>query len=76
MQEELERGVAAVAPFADRGRLWIVWPKKASGIVTDLSQTAVRRLGLTAGLMDYKVCSIDGTWTGLRFSLAKRDRRR
>jgi hypothetical protein len=48
-----------------------VWPKKSSGEVTDLSQAVVRGLGLGAGLVDYKVCSIDETWSGLLFSQRK-----
>ncbi len=71
-QAELEAALPGVAPQAARGRLWIAWPKKASGVATDLTQAVVRRLGLAAGLMDYKVCAIDDTWTGLRFSIQKR----
>lgn len=71
-QAELQAGLAGMAPHAARGRLWIVWPKKASGVAGDLSQVVVRRLGLAAGLMDYKVCSVDATWTGLRFTVARR----
>ncbi len=67
-RSELERGLPAQAPNAARGRLWIIWPKKASGVETDLTQLLVRQLGLAAGLMDYKVCSLDATWTGLRFT--------
>jgi hypothetical protein len=47
--------------------LWIIWPKKASGAATDLSQNAVRAAGLAAGLVDYKVCAVDETWSGLLF---------
>ncbi len=63
---------AAVRSMADGGRLWIAWPKKASGVATDLTQTAVRRYGLDAGLVDYKISAIDGTWSGLCF--ARRER--
>ena len=52
-----------------KGGLWIVWPKKASGFPTDLSQKEVREVGLAAGLVDYKICAIDATWSGLLFSL-------
>jgi hypothetical protein len=60
------------------GGLWLAWPKRASGIATDLSDGEVRRLGLEAGLVDNKVCAIDATWSGLRFvyRLADRPRRR
>ncbi len=70
-RRDLQSRIPRMVPFAEGGRLWIVWPKKASGVVTDLSQVEVRRIGLAAGLVDYKVCSIDATWTGLRFSRRK-----
>ena len=62
---------ARLSAFAEEGGLWIVWPKKSSGVVTDLSQTAVREVGLAAGLVDYKVCSINETWSGLLFTRRK-----
>jgi len=49
------------------GGLWIAWPKKASGIATDVTEAAVREVGLASGLVDNKVCAIDDTWSGLRF---------
>jgi CheY-like chemotaxis protein len=47
--------------------LWIAWPKQASKVKTDLTQTKVRRAGLDIGLVDHKICAIDTTWSGLRF---------
>ncbi len=49
------------------GILWISWPKKASGMQTDLGENAVRKLGLATGLVDVKVCAIDEVWSGLKF---------
>ncbi len=49
------------------GILWISWPKKASGMQTDLGENAVRALGLATGLVDVKVCAIDHIWSGLKF---------
>ncbi len=49
------------------GRIWLAWPKRASGVGTDLTDDAVREIGLTSGLVDNKVCAIDETWSGLRF---------
>ena len=49
------------------GGLWLAWPKRASGVSTDLGDGPVRELGLAAGLVDNKVCAIDDTWSGLRF---------
>ena len=51
--------------------LWILWPKKASGLASDLTQVEVRRLGMAAGLVDYKVCAVDETWSGLAFARRK-----
>ncbi len=69
---ELRRGIRAKFSAAARGGLWIVWPKKASGVVCDLSETIVRETGLASGLVDFKIASIDATWSGLRFSQARR----
>jgi hypothetical protein len=68
-QAELERRLpAAIRSIADGGSLWIAWPKRASGTSSDLTQVVVRRLGMDAGLVDYKVASFDETWSGLRFA--------
>lgn len=59
------------APARDRltlaGGLWICWPKKASGVPTDLSEGLVREQGLDCGLVDVKIAAIDPTWSGLKF---------
>jgi hypothetical protein len=56
------------------GGLWIAWPKKSSGLPTDLTENVVREIGLAAGLVDNKVCAIDETWSGLRFVIRLADR--
>ena len=56
------------------GGLWVSWPKKTSGVATDLGFDAVQEVGLNAGLVDNKVCAIDGTWSGLRFVRRVADR--
>lgn len=56
------------------GMLWISWPKKASGVTTDLSDAVVRQEGLDVGLVDTKVCAVDGTWSALKFMYRKADR--
>jgi len=63
----VERRIAAVAADVGGGGLWIAWPKKSSGVAADLTQTDVRRIGLAAGLVDFKICAIDETWSGLKF---------
>jgi hypothetical protein len=47
--------------------MWIAWPKKSSSLISDLTQQIIRNTGLAAGLVDYKVCAIDETWSGLLF---------
>ena len=56
------------------GALWVAWPKRASGIVTDITETAVRTHALTHGLVDVKVAAIDNTWSGLKLVRRKTDR--
>ena len=70
-RQELEERIGEMGVHAKGGGLWILWPKKASAIVTDLSQTVVRDLGLASGLVDFKVCAVDATWSGLRFTRRK-----
>ena len=71
----LERRLPALrAALTPAGGLWIAWPKRASGVETDVSETVVRELGLAAGLVDNKVCAIDAVWSGLRLVIRLRDR--
>jgi hypothetical protein len=56
------------------GRLWVCWPKKASGVPTDLTEGVVRQHGLAGGLVDVKVCAVDPTWSGLAFVRRLADR--
>ncbi|MGH9867829.1 MAG: DUF3052 domain-containing protein [Candidatus Polarisedimenticolia bacterium] len=67
-RRRLEQGIAARAASLGRDGLWIAWPKKSSGAATDLSEGDVRRTGLEAGLVDFKICAIDATWSGLKFT--------
>ncbi len=72
---DLEKRFAAVAKLLSKaGGLWIAWPKKSSGVLTDLSDGFVREYGLAAGLVDNKVCAVDETWSGLRFVYRLKDR--
>ena len=65
---ELER---ALAPA---GMLWISWPKKASGVTTDLTEDVIRGVGLAHGLVDVKVAAVDEVWSGLKFVRRAKDR--
>lgn len=55
--------------------IWVSWPKKASGVDSDLSEDRVRALALPLGLVDVKVCAVDETWSGLKLVLRKSERR-
>jgi hypothetical protein len=72
---ELRAGFKAAAKkMKPDGGLWIGWPKKSSGVITDVSENLVRDNGLAAGLVDNKVCALDDTWSGLRFVYRVADR--
>jgi hypothetical protein len=64
---------AASRALADRGKLWIIWPKKTSDVASDLTQSAVRGFGLGSGFVDYKISAIDETWSGLCFARRRRE---
>ena len=74
---DLERRLPALFPRLEpNGGLWIAWPKKSSGVPTDLDFDVVQRSGLATGLVDNKVCAIDQVFSGLRFVVRLRDRTR
>ena len=60
--------------LVSNGMLWVSWPKRASGVATDLTEGIVRDFVLGAGLVDVKVCAIDDTWSGLKFVRRLKDR--
>jgi hypothetical protein len=68
MADIFEQFPLAERSLRDGGRLWIAWPKQASGVKTDVTQPAVREFGLAAGWVDFKICAIDETWSGLAFA--------
>jgi len=73
----LERRLPGLSAALDpAGGLWIAWPKRASGVPTDVTEDVVRDLGLAAGLVDNKVCAIDQVWSALRLVYRLRDRPR
>ena len=72
---ELRRKLPALREaLATDGMLWLSWPKKSSGVATDLDDGVVRAAGLGAGLVDVKVCAVDEVWSGLRFVFRVADR--
>jgi hypothetical protein len=60
--------------LAPPGMLWVSWPKKSSGVATDLDENIVREIGLAAGLVDVKVCAVTEIWSGLKFVRRVKDR--
>jgi len=74
-KRELEtRFPLQVAKLKPAGMLWISWPKKSSGVVTDLNENIVRDIGLANGMVDVKVCAVDDVWSGLKFVFRLKDR--
>jgi hypothetical protein len=74
-ERALARDFAKLAArLTANGMIWIAWPKKSSGVTTDLSEQRVRQIGLDTGLVDVKVCAIDDTWSGLKFVYRLKDR--
>ena len=65
------RMTAARSRMAQAGGVWIAWPKKASGVATDMTEDVVREIALPTGLVDNKVCAIDATWSGLRLVIRR-----
>ena len=60
----------------DAGVLWISWPKKASGVVTDITEDVIREVCLPLGFVDIKVCAVDETWSGLKLMIRRENRKR
>lgn len=67
----LRQAAKALAPA---GMLWISWPKKTSGVTTDLTENVIREIGLKAGLVDVKVCAVTDVWSGLKFVIPVKNR--
>lgn len=74
---EFERRLKAMMAAVDvDGGLWISWPKRASGVPTDITEDVIRDVGVAAGMVDNKVCAVDETWSGLRLVYRVKDRDR
>jgi hypothetical protein len=66
----------AAQALAPAGMLWISWPKKSSGVATDLTEDVIRQAGLDAGLVDIKVCAVTEVWSGLKFVIPVKNRKK
>lgn len=72
--DQLDASLPAIIEASKSAPVWLAWPKKGSALETDLSQQVVRAAGLQAGMVDYKICSIDETWSALLFTWRGQDR--
>ncbi len=75
-QELAEHLVRLRGLLAPDGTVWVSWPKKASGVTTDVTEDGVREVSLPMGLVDIKVCAVDATWSGLKLVIRKSERGR
>ena len=71
LEREMKRAAKILAPA---GMLWISWPKKSSGVATDLTEGVIRDAGLAIGLVDVKVCAVTDVWSGLKFVIPVKNR--
>lgn len=68
LPDKLEKAMAGIVRD---GMIWVSWPKKASGVVSDMTEGEVRKAALPLGLVDVKVCAVDDTWSGLKLVIRK-----
>ena len=61
--------------IADTGTLWVSWPKKSSGVATDITEDVIRAVALPLGFVDVKVCAVDETWSGLKLMVRRENRK-
>jgi hypothetical protein len=76
-EELLARNFPQIAKkISSKGMIWVAWPKKSSGVATDLIFDRVQRIGLDCGLVDVKICAVDEIWSGLKFVYRLKDRQK
>jgi len=72
---KLERGLARLRTTIDQdGFVWVSWPKKSSGVATDITEDVIREVALPLGFVDVKVCAVNETWSGLKLVIRKSER--
>lgn len=75
-RRELENHVpTAMKQIVPNGMIWVSWPKKAAGVVTDMTEDVIREIALPLGIVDVKVCAVDETWSGLKLVIRKENRK-
>jgi hypothetical protein len=76
-EKDLAQKFPALAKkLSSDGMIWVAWPKKSSGVATDLAFERVQSIGLDCGLVDVKICAIDDVWSGLKFVIRLKDRKK
>jgi hypothetical protein len=74
-KSQLQKNFSRLAKqLVPAGMIWVSWPKKSSGVITDLGESQVRSIGLDAGLVDVKVCAVSDVWSALKFVIRLKDR--
>ena len=74
-RKALEKELKRLRPLlADAGVLWVSWPKKSSGVATDITEDVIREVSLPLGFVDVKVCAVDETWSGLKLMIRRKNR--
>jgi hypothetical protein len=75
-RNELEKQLSRLrTKIADTGTLWVSWPKKSSGVATDITEDVIREVALPLGFVDIKVCAVDETWSGLKLMIRRQNRK-
>lgn len=75
-RENLEKQLSILRrKIADAGTLWVSWPKKSSGVATDITEDVIRAVALPLGFVDVKVCAVDETWSGLKLMIRRENRK-
>ena len=73
---ELEKRLRSLREkIAETGTLWVSWPKKSSGVATDVTEDTIRAVALPLGFVDVKVCAVDETWSGLKLMIRRENRK-
>ena len=74
-RQKLERALVRLQTIDQDGFVWVSWPKKTSGVVTDITEDVIREVALPMGFVDVKVCAVTETWSGLKLVIRKAERR-
>jgi hypothetical protein len=75
-QRELKKQLSRLrTKMAETGTLWVSWPKKSSGVATDITEDVIRDVALPLGFVDIKVCAVDETWSGLKLMIRRENRK-